>query len=404
MPEEKSSQSNITTDEDMVEIDIFELLETLWENKFLISGIILLFGLAAFLVSLTMTPEYESEMILSIPESAAEDNYGLNMANYEALFQSPELMNNISQEVELEPVEVYNKYQVELNNDNRQIIIKATADSPELAQELNEVAQDSFDSFILAFLEKRMEDRISDARDNKDEREQDLQEIQNELNELDREHSLSVLQTRSENLSSKVSSVESELEELNSVSIVLGRERISFLEDNLSNVDKFFVEDDNYSAIPQYNWGEESSLDMNWMSLINPNYIHIDKLLAETRLDVNEKEKQREILERRLIDLEEELDQVRDNLIQLEVERRKLVRERDWAQDNLETAREQRDELLNSRSFVLQNSVPSILSEPELPRNPVSPRIKLNVAIALFLGLMMAVFFVFFREAWRSHE
>ncbi|MFW5985247.1 MAG: hypothetical protein ACOCQ1_03105, partial [Halanaerobiaceae bacterium] len=243
-----------------------------------------------------------------------------------------------------------------------------------------------------------------DARDNKDEREQDLQEIQNELNELDREHSLSVLQTRSENLSSKVSSVESELEELNSVSIVLGQERISFLEDNLSNVDKFFVEDDNFSAIPQYNWDEESSLDMNWMSLINPNYIHIDKLLAETRLDVNEKEKRREILERRLIDLEEELDQVRDNLIQLEDERRKLVRERDWAQDNLETAREQRDELINSRSFVLQNSVPSILSEPELPRNPVSPRIKLNVAIALFLGLMIAVFFVFFREAWRSHE
>ncbi|SIQ40351.1 YveK family protein [Halanaerobium kushneri] len=72
-----------------------------------------------------------------------------------------------------------------------------------------------------------------------------------------------------------------------------------------------------------------------------------------------------------------------------------LIQENSSLQDSrLELRRE-----IEERESELENFYPlEVLDAPYLPENPTSPNIKLNVAIAAVLALMLAVFIIFFRE------
>jgi len=60
--------------------------------------------------------------------------------------------------------------------------------------------------------------------------------------------------------------------------------------------------------------------------------------------------------------------------------------------------RELRKEIEEKESKLLDFYSLKVLDSPYLPEDPVSPNTKLNVAIAAVLGLMLAVFIVFFKE------
>jgi len=53
---------------------------------------------------------------------------------------------------------------------------------------------------------------------------------------------------------------------------------------------------------------------------------------------------------------------------------------------------------LNIQKKLLNYYPIKIISSPYLPVNPISPNVKLNIAIAGLLGLMLGVFLIFFRE------
>ena len=60
--------------------------------------------------------------------------------------------------------------------------------------------------------------------------------------------------------------------------------------------------------------------------------------------------------------------------------------------------RELRKEIEEKESKLLNFYSLEILDSPYLPENSVSPNIRLNIAIAAVLGLMLAVFIIFFKE------
>ncbi|RCW57355.1 YveK family protein [Halanaerobium sp. ST460_2HS_T2] len=101
-----------------------------------------------------------------------------------------------------------------------------------------------------------------------------------------------------------------------------------------------------------------------------------------------------------LKDLSSDLER-NQNLIQESREKGKsevaslLIQENSSLQDSrLELRRE-----IEERESELENFYPlEVLDAPYLPENPTSPNIKLNVAIAAVLALMLAVFIIFFRE------
>ncbi len=76
--------------------------------------------------------------------------------------------------------------------------------------------------------------------------------------------------------------------------------------------------------------------------------------------------------------------------------------------ENLSSLRETKRELLTTRQEVrteLNDFYPLVvLNNPYLPENPVEPNLKLNVAIAGILALMLAVFIVFFKEFMEEED
>lgn len=57
------------------------------------------------------------------------------------------------------------------------------------------------------------------------------------------------------------------------------------------------------------------------------------------------------------------------------------------------------DVFMSNVSRIMQINNVQIIDKAGLPEEPVSPRIKLNIAIAGVVGLMMSVFIVFLMEA-----
>lgn len=66
---------------------------------------------------------------------------------------------------------------------------------------------------------------------------------------------------------------------------------------------------------------------------------------------------------------------------------------------SLQNSRKELRMLIEERESELLSFYPlEVLDAPYLPEDPVSPNVKLNVAIAAVLALMLAVFIIFFRE------
>lgn len=74
----------------------------------------------------------------------------------------------------------------------------------------------------------------------------------------------------------------------------------------------------------------------------------------------------------------------------------------DGLASRLNTYQQQKNELLEKKyrlNYVLSTYHPlEVLDESYIPKDPVSPNVRLNIAIAGVLGLMLGVFIVFFRE------
>lgn len=101
-------------------------------------------------------------------------------------------------------------------------------------------------------------------------------------------------------------------------------------------------------------------------------------------------------LENRKNNLEETVNQLEGTVASLENEYNNLTMELTSAKNNYSDIKSEYDSAqteLNSKNYNI-----NIINEANLPESPVSPNTKLNVAIAAVLGLMLAVFIIFFRE------
>lgn len=72
---------------------------------------------------------------------------------------------------------------------------------------------------------------------------------------------------------------------------------------------------------------------------------------------------------------------------------------------SLQNSRQELRKVIEEKESKLFNFYPlEVLDRPYLPEEPVSPNVKLNVAIAAVLALMLAVFIIFFKEFMKEEE
>lgn len=104
----------------------------------------------------------------------------------------------------------------------------------------------------------------------------------------------------------------------------------------------------------------------------------------------------------RLEQLEARLQEITPNQVDLEFEYNNLIGNLDSAKLTYQAYElKLREAAMSIAANVAQSSV-TITREAGVPRSPVSPNKKLNLAIGLVLGLMLGVFVVLFRAYWQN--
>lgn len=330
------------------EISLKELIMVLIKEKKLILLLTLGITFIALVVTLLLpsTFEAQSQLVFTIPKSY-ESRFGIyefpsqNVADYLPLLDSAELKNEVTTKLQIEG---FNSSYV-FNKDYKYVSIKTQANTPELAKEVN-------DTLVMSYI-----NRIN---------------AQYKLIAIDKfinEHQLNIT-----NLSFQKDKAQSMIDE-----------KSAFIEllKPVYTLQKAVFSDPKTAAL----YADKFNLDLSSISdnvvleeFVNEKYLEIDAEIIDLKtslINMNESVKFSQIL------LDELLLEKKDFEAKLKA---------------LDYADDLKDELT-----VLQGGI-SQVSTAALPKNKISPRSSLNVAIGFVLGLMSAVFIAFFKHYWMSEK
>ncbi|MFW5999499.1 MAG: YveK family protein [Halanaerobiaceae bacterium] len=261
-----------------IEIDLFEYLEIMWNNKLVIIGTMLVFVLgAAYASYFILKPVYQSKVEFPLPD-IDEELVGYSSDSYSAFAMSDRILEELMAEHGRENMsleEFRNKFSVEIEPDSRLLIFSLEAGGAERAKEIVVDWRELFYRRI----NERAEERI----------ERDLERLEREL-----------------------ASLETGFDEA------------------------------------------RGEIEMDGTD-------GLDRRLLQLSLSESLGNRQMDILEQR-----EHLLYTRENL----------------------------DEYIKSEA----------VRGPVLPESPQSPRPKLNIIIAAFLGLILSIFIIFIQQAWREQR
>jgi N-acetylmuramoyl-L-alanine amidase len=130
----------------------------------------------------------------------------------------------------------------------------------------------------------------------------------------------------------------------------------------------------------------------------NPVYVAMASQLSEKRAELAEKLGEVEGLSRLVDSMNSDLNALQAELTEKRVEQEKLQREVERLRQTSETLAQKATETQIAKSIDLGDTIVSVVSAAAVPKNPVKPNKKLNMAIALVLGLMVFSLLAFLLE------
>ena len=131
---------------------------------------------------------------------------------------------------------------------------------------------------------------------------------------------------------------------------------------------------------------------------INPLYTGIAQDLAGKRAELAEKRSEAAALSAMVGSMKAQLDSLQAELVLKKSEQDKLSREVERLQATSETLAQKETETQIAKSIDLGDTSVIVLSEAFIPTSPVKPNIKLNIALALIIGLMVFTLLAFVME------
>ncbi len=326
------------------EISLKELILVLLKEKKMIGVITFGFTLLAIFFSLLIPNVYEaqSQLVFTIPESDTSrfgsfDFPSQNVADYLPLLDSLELKNEVSVKMEVKSVSSSYVY----NKDLKYVTVKTQAPSPVLAKQMNDVFVETYINRINAQYKLIAIDKFMYS------------------------HQMNIL-----NLN---------FQKVKTLSMI--DEKSAFLEilNPVYTLQKAVFSDPKSAAL----YAEKFNLDLGSLSndvvleeFVNEKYLALDAEIIDLKLS--------------LINMNESLKNSNSLLAELTTEKELLVKRL----SDLSYENDLYDELTVLKGGITQ------VSEAVTPKERISPRRSLNVAIGFVLGLIVAVFTVFFKHYW----
>lgn len=381
------------------EIDLRELIKTVWRYKWVILVVALLAAAAAYVSSAHLLPKnFQSAAVVLInqPDTTVERSPGYAaIPNTETLISVAQSLDSLA-DLEIPGVEFVHKARIVSQN---LIRLDVTASTPKQAADLaNRWAQAfSFyvqESFSEEFTIEKLELQLDSAR-----------QIYNETE----------AKLEAEYINSQANLLEIQLQKNQSI----WQESVSQSIDIHQTINAVQAMDAKLlQQIPGkfLTWGQFVSLVAlhqraigDELLLLSSDFIPTEYTTLQARdslanlLDVllqdeHQLASQIESLEIKIAAGELELELVRNDL-------QIYLKERDWALDDYFQARKQLLTALQSKiGDELDQPIVEIIQRAEIPDAPISPKPLTNTALGGVVGLMLAVGTVFMRQWWRDQN
>lgn len=402
-----NTEINPYTSEDEIEIDLRELLQVLKKWSKLIIGMSLLCALSAALITYyIISPVYEAKTMLvvnqatdklqSAPSRQAdnlEDVVGSvsripvwTMNTYVGQLKSEALMKRVIGILKLDcsPGALATMINASIVKDSNLINVSVQNTDAVMASRIGNTLCEEYLKMMNEKNQEQMSRSVSFLQEQKEKTEKELAVAIEELKIFEcQPRGVAVVEAEFNRISedainydSRFKSVQIEIRRLSS--------GVETLQEEVNSTPRTIL-------VEKYN-GEASTQE------INPLYVSIAQQLSEKKAALSEKQGESETLQVLIESMKSEMDFLQAELVQKRVQKEKLERKVDRLKDTDDTLSKKETETQIAKSIDLGSTTVLVLSPASIPSNPVKPNKKLNIAIALVLGIMIFTLLAFLLE------
>lgn len=397
--------------EEELEIDLRQLIEIFkkW-SRMILAGTILCVITAALLSYFVLPPVYEAQSLLMVtkaterlgnPQTQQDGLEGVvssvstlpvwTMNTYIGQITSPALKERVIKRMQKEngsSTGIYGNIDASAVKDTNLIQVKVTSGDPYVATKMTNILTEEYVQYMTEHNQDQMSRSVSFLESQKEKTDKELQEAIKALQEYEKKpRGVAVLElefnSKSQDLlsfNSRLKSSQVEIQRLNS--------GVAELEAGLAVTP---------STISVQKWDQISGT-MVLSEESNPVYVAMASQLSEKRAELAEKLGEVEGLSRLVDSMNNDLNALQAELTEKRVEQEKLQREVERLRQTSETLAQKATETQIAKSIDLGDTIVSVVSAAAVPKNPVKPNKKLNMAIALVLGLMVFSLLAFLLE------
>jgi succinoglycan biosynthesis transport protein ExoP len=397
--------------EEELEIDLRQLIEIFkkW-SRMILAGTILCVITAALLSYFVLPPVYEAQSLLMVtkaterlgnPQTQQDGLEGVvssvstlpvwTMNTYIGQITSPALKERVIKRMQKEngsSTGIYGNIDASAVKDTNLIQVKVTSGDPYVATKMTNILTEEYVQYMTEHNQDQMSRSVSFLESQKEKTDKELQEAIKALQEYEKKpRGVAVLElefnSKSQDLlsfNSRLKSSQVEIQRLNS--------GVAELEAGLAVTP---------STISVQKWDQISGT-MVLSEESNPVYVAMASQLSEKRAELAEKLGEVEGLSRLVDSMNSDLNALQAELTEKRVEQEKLQREVERLRQTSETLAQKGTETQIAKSIDLGDTIVSVVSAAAVPKNPVKPNKKLNMAIALVLGLMVFSLLAFLLE------
>jgi len=332
------------------EISIKELILILLKEKKLIAFITATCTVLAIIITLSLPKIYQtqSQITFNLPTENISrfGTYSFpsqNIADYLPLLTSDEVKNDVASELNISPSNV--SAIIDYNKENRFVIVKTNASTPEMAKQINDTLVDIYIKRIRAQYKIEAINKFLNF---------ELNSIKNDTYQIDITQSM----------------IDNKILLLSEISPVYILQKAIF-------------SDPETAAL----FASKNNLDFSKLS----NNVILEEYANEKYLEI----------ESEIIDLKSSLVNIRESLKFSEKILVELNDEKVKTNDDMEVLNY--ESILNDELDVLNGAIIQV-SKAILPESKISPRNSLNVALGFVIGLAISVFYAFFKYYWKTED
>ena len=406
--------------EEYIEIDLKEYIYILWKNKWTIIGVVLLSVIAAYLYSsIIVTPIYESDAILMTPSYQLINGESFNASEYIQYLKSDKVGNLVKEEYysdqkyeDIQLQNIFNKLEMNLNNDGRILNLVLAETCPERANnilqfwinEFKKEVNQNVNSINMSYMENLEQKLNNDFNDYENALEEHTQFKQN--------NNINLLKKQVSYKETRLVSIEREIAKTNN-QLKSFKAELKTVDNQLNNTNQFLIQKETIS--------EESLRKLQSLNpelkliellttenqILNPQYDALTTKKNDLEQKISSFNSQLENYKNEVETLNSEIENIQTKISNLEQQETMLLDTLNTTKNNYNNIKRQYNQA-QQRLIDNNNQVVTIAS-PSDPLNASSPNTRLNLAIAFVLGLFLAIFIVFIKQFlkgtdWSEYE